>query len=554
MAQSTTSPTTCLSTEDFPPLSSNTTSSSGHSSGPVRPNRATPTRDPKAGQRDRVRSHETDRARQDAMRSGTTAPKNLSSALNKEGKLHVNQAMDARFAAAGMGVDEYGNGDYGTPMPPPTGDPKAYHVPQHCEKAPSHSAHNAGWAWTQSWCSSISESPQMHAERTVPPTSENPHPNARPMPAPGSLLREDTDILHNSTSAYHSGQLCHRQQRRRIEELPRMTGGRTIPGGPQNPPPTARPMPDPQRLPDAAVGPNQIPSSACTTGLLYHRRQIGTIDDPPMTPRGPTVPDVAEDPPPSRRQPQTPHQHDGPPDPGCRQWHTTRAALQPGPDPLALRQGRGQAPAPPRPALASSRVGLRANHENLHSQWRLIPHLVDLDSLDPQLRLTHLGAEASLDPRIPPPLADTRGTGGDERDRSYRSPRDPSSHPLTPSPHRRARRRPRSRRRGRRWDPHRSPAQHPLGGCTRPERDLLLPSPISDAIHKLLPDVFPSGDARRRRRLPRRRAGPSSRRQSSVRGWRKRSTSLHTQATAAFHFFAREGGGSFPLLCTRKRR
>ena len=236
------------------------------------------------------------------------------------------------------------------------------------------------------------------------------------------------------------------------------------------------------------------------------------------------------------------------------QWHTVRAALQPGPDPLALRQGRGQAPAQPRPALASSRVGLRANHENLHSQWRLIPHLVDLDSLDPQLRLTHLGAEASLDPRILPPLAGTRGTGGDERDRSHRSPRDPSSHPLTPSPHRRARRRPRSRRRGRRWDPHRSPAQHPLGGCTRPERDLLLPSPISDTIHKLLLDVFPSGDARRRRRPPRRRAGPSSRRQSSVRGWRKRSTSLHTQAAAAFHFFAREGGGSFPLLCTRKRR
>ena len=333
-----------------------------------------------------------------------------------------------------------------------------------------------------------------------------------------------------------------------------MTRGRTVPGGPQNPPPTARPMLDPQRLPDAAVGPNQIPSSACTTGLLHHSRQIGTIDDPPMTPRGPTIPDVAEDPPPSRRQPRTPHQRDGPPDPGCRQWHTTRAALQPGPDPLALRQGRGQAPAPPRPALASSRVGLRANHENLHSQWRLIPHLVDLDSLDPQLRLTHLGAEASLDPRILPPLAGTRGTGGDERDRSHRSPRDPSSHPLTPSPHRRARRRPRSRRRGRRWDPHRSPAQHPLGGCTRPERDLLLPSPISDAIHKLLPDVFPSGDARRRRRPPRRRAGPSSRRQSSVRGWRKRSTSLHTQAAAAFHFFAREGGGSFPLLCTRKRR
>ena len=259
-----------------------------------------------------------------------------------------------------------------------------------------------------------------------------------------------------------------------------MTGGRTIPGGPQNPPPTARPMPDPQRLPDAAVGPNLIPSSACTTGLLYHRRQIGTIDDPPMTPRGPTVPDVAEDPPPSRRQPQTPHQRDGPPDPGCRQWHTTRAALQPGPDPLALRQGRGQAPAQPRPSSALRHVGLRANHNIIPSQWWLKPHLVE------RLRLTHLGAAASLDPRSLPPLA-ARGTGGNERDRSFRSPRDPSPHPLTPSPHRRARRRPRSRHRGRRWDPHRPPAQHLLGRCTGPERDLLLPYPHSGALPKLLP-------------------------------------------------------------------
>ena len=212
MAQSTTSPTTRLSTEDFPPLRSNTASSSGHSSGPVRPNRATPTRDPKASQRDRVRSHEVDRARQDAVRSGATAPKNLSSALNKEGKLHVNQAMDARFAAAGMGVDEYGNGDYGTPMPPPTGDLKAYHVPQQCEKGPNHSAGNAGWTWTQTWCSSVSESPRLHAERTVPPTSENPQPNARPMPEPGSLIREDIDIPQICTSAYNTGPLCHRQQ------------------------------------------------------------------------------------------------------------------------------------------------------------------------------------------------------------------------------------------------------------------------------------------------------------------------------------------------------
>ena len=58
------------------------------------------------------------------------------------------------------------------------------------------------------------------------------------------------------------------------------------------------------------------------------------------------------------------------------QWHADRAALQPGPDPLEFFHDHGQAPSPPRPALALSYVGLRANDENLHSQLRLTPHLV----------------------------------------------------------------------------------------------------------------------------------------------------------------------------------
>ena len=394
----------------------------------------------------------------------------------------------------------------------------------------------------------------MCGGRTVPPVEESLPPTARPLPTSRQLPRTIFSPPQQCSTPGSSVPTCPRRRLWSIRETPTTPQSRTVPEGAANPQPSARPLPTSRQSPRTIFSPPKKCSSAGSSVPTCPRRQFWSIGEPSTMPRSRTVPDAAEEPQPSRRQPQIRLRHDEPPRQWSMQWHTVRAALQPGPDPLALRQGRGQAPAQPRPSLALRRVGLRANHENLHSQWRLIPHLVDLDSLDPQLRLTHLGAEASLDPRILPPLAGTRETGGDERDRSHRSPRDPSSHPLTPSPHRRARRRPRSRRRGRRWDPYRSPAQHPLGGCTRPERDLLLPSPISDTIHKLLLDVFPSGDARRRRRPPRRRAGPSSRRQSSVRGWRKRSTSLHTQATAAFHFFAREGGGSFPLLCTRKRR
>ena len=50
--------------------------------------------------------------------------------------------------------------------------------------------------------------------------------------------------------------------------------------------------------------------------------------------RSRTVPDAAEEPQPSRWQPQIRRRHDGPPRQWGMQWHNSRAALQPGPDPL----------------------------------------------------------------------------------------------------------------------------------------------------------------------------------------------------------------------------
>ena len=50
------------------------------------------------------------------------------------------------------------------------------------------------------------------------------------------------------------------------------------------------------------------------------------------------------------------------------------------------------------------------------------------------------------------------------------------------------------------------------------------------------------------------RAGGGSFPLLCTRGQRQLSTSLHAQAAVAFHFFARAGSGNTPLLCTRMRR
>ena len=331
-----------------------------------------------------------------------------------------------------------------------------------------------------------------HGERTAPPITESPPPNARPIPGSWRLTR--TYITQQCNSACSSGPTCQHRQHWSSAILPTVPRSRTIPDVATDPHPSARPLPMSRQWPRTLLSPTQHYSRAGSSMPTCPRHQCWSIGDPSKVPRSRTIPDAAEEPPPSRRPPQIRRRRWSPP--GCRQWHADRAALKPGPDPLALRYDSGQAPAPPRPSSALRHGGLRANHNIIPFLWWLIPHMVE------QLRLTHLGAEASLDPHILPPLAGTGGTGGDERDCSFRSPRDPSPHPLTPSPHRRARRRPRSRHRGRRWDPHRSPAQHLLGRCTGPERDLLLPYPHSGALPKLLPVVFPSGDVRRRRRLP----------------------------------------------------
>ena len=157
-------------------------------------------------------------------------------------------------------------------------------------------------------------------------------------------------------------------------EPPPMCGGRTVPPIEESLPPTARPLPTSRQLPRTIFSPPQQCSTPGSSVPTCPRRQFWSIRELQTMPRSRTVPDAAEEPQPSRRQPQIRRRHDEPPRQWSMQWHTDRAALQPGPDPLDFIHDHGQAPAPPRPSLASGRVGLRANHENLHSQMRLIPH------------------------------------------------------------------------------------------------------------------------------------------------------------------------------------
>ena len=143
--------------------------------------------------------------------------------------------------------------------------------------------------------------------------------------------------------------------------------------------------------------PGQQRAHLPTPPVLEHQR---TTDDAPQPNRPRRYRGAPQ---PSRRHPQIRRRHDEPPRQWSMQWHTDRAALQPGPDPLDFIHDHGQAPAPPHPSLAFGRNGLRA--ENLHIQLRLI---------------THLDAKVSLDPRILPPA--TRRHQSDRRRRARSLP------------------------------------------------------------------------------------------------------------------------------------
>ena len=509
MAESLTSTTPDFLSDESSPLEQGAPTPLRHHSRPVQAGRGMPTPYSRPHRHDRSRSHDADHARRGTARSDRTTQWNTSSVHAQNSTLQGTQTMGTTTFSNDLDAYALGAEDSAGPSSQSLVVPLYESAPstanEHAQKDPI-TGDSIGWACSHGCRFEVGEPPMTYGERTIPPVEESPPPNARPMPGSWQLTR--TYIVQQCNSACISGPTCQHHQHWSSAISPTVPRGRTIPDVATDPHPSARPLPMSRQWPRTLLSPTQHYSRAGSSVPTCPRHQCWSIGDPSKVPRSRTIPDAAEEPPPSQRPPQTRRRRRSPP--GCRQWHANRAALKPGPDPLALRYDSGQAPAPPRPSSALRHGGLRANHNIIPFLWWLTPHMVE------QLRLTHLGAEASLDPHILPPLAGTGGTGGDERDHSFRSPRDPSPHHLTPSPHCRARRRPRSRHHGHRWDPHRSPAHSLLGRCTGPERDLLLPNPHSGALPKLLPAVFPSGVARRRRRPP--RAGPSSRCRSPVQG------------------------------------
>ena len=176
-----------------------------------------------------------------------------------------------------------------------------------------------------------------HGEGTVPPVTERPPPTARPIPGSGRLPR--TNFTQQCNSACSSGPICQHRQPWSSAIPPTMPRGRTVPDDVTNPHPNARPLPTTRQWLRTLFSPIQHYSSAGNSVPTCPRRQYWSIGDPSTIPHSRTVPDAAEEPPPSRRQPQTHRPRNEPP--WCMRWHADRAALQPGPDPLALRYDSG---------------------------------------------------------------------------------------------------------------------------------------------------------------------------------------------------------------------
>ena len=185
MAQPIPSPNPDPLSADVSPLEHGVASSHVHHSGPAEPDNVTPASYPQPCQDDRKRTRETEWPRQEATRSDLTVSRNHNSGLERESTLQNIQTMDT---SSNMGNSARVDGGYGMPVSLSHADQCAEgtssHAPPQCKKVPIYCPGTDGWAWLQSWRSPVSEPPMLDVERTVPRTSENPRPNARPIPGP----------------------------------------------------------------------------------------------------------------------------------------------------------------------------------------------------------------------------------------------------------------------------------------------------------------------------------------------------------------------------------
>ena len=228
---------------------------------------------PQPCQDDRKRTSEA-WPRKEAKRSDLTVSMNNNSGLERESTLQNIQTMDT---SSNMGNSACVDGGYGMPLSLSHADqPEEQHAMHRhtVKRSPSlpralmvGPGYNRGAPPSANRrCCTWREPP--------PPTSENPRPNARPMPGPRQLTRVNLSATQNCSSAYSSEPTCHRPQIRSIDDPLSVPRDQTVPDDAQNPPPDAQPMPAPQHLPRVDQNSTQHFNSAGSSVGSY-RRQFG---------------------------------------------------------------------------------------------------------------------------------------------------------------------------------------------------------------------------------------------------------------------------------------
>ena len=152
MAQSTTSTTPDPLSDGVTPMEQGAAHSHGHQSGPAGSGINTPTSCSHPSQDDRKRSRAADPARQDANRSGHTAPLTPSSVHAQSCMLH---AMDTTTTSDDRGGRERGAEAFNEAsfqsLTTPISESASFPARSHAQKVAPISGDGACWAWPNAW-------------------------------------------------------------------------------------------------------------------------------------------------------------------------------------------------------------------------------------------------------------------------------------------------------------------------------------------------------------------------------------------------------------------